>query len=383
MEVFHSVALKYATEFGQVLTHFDLWPVDDKTQTSMLRYIKQNQRLLTEAFNSKNYKGIDFFSKDKESFWSPFYLSLLTDDILSARFLGMGRGDEIIYGTVLMRRLLYSIKERNVQLSISKQFIDDIKSIIHFGYGVVTVMEEKKYPHDYFRNSPSSPALTTDEEREVKIWIREGHRFETIIRDIYWGNVLTKKHWGSDIAKEKYLLKSLEHECQNNIFWIDDETLFFCAPFDICPQDDTKMLDFKERLYKVFDKLEIEVIRAHLDRYPEPQIDLLQEDINKKSRKLRSKKKLIIRYRMIQNSEPTEEHECVSEILSQAGRLPLIIRPEEKQDGRWVEITVDGRKVPKVRKAVIYCVEKMNMNIEVNPPIDDEDSVADINSGII
>jgi hypothetical protein len=388
MELFSKVALKSATKFGKVVTHFRFWPKDNKTHCSSLQYIKRNQKRLIHAFSSGTFKGIDFYSKDEKLFWLPLNISFVNKDVYLLRET---KGKERIfydnYGTALIRCRTDYLISLTEGATISKQFVFDLKSIVKPAYGVVTIMQQGKDPCSYFRDYAGTTQLTTEEDKEMKAFYREGHRFETIIRDIYWGNVLTKKHWGNDKTKEKHLLKVLEHECQSNIFWIDGETLFFCAPFDICPQEDPKMLDFKKRLYKVFDKLEIEVIRAHLDRYTEPQtesqIGLLQEDINKKPKKLRSKRKLIIRYRMMQNSEPTKEHECVSEILSQAGRLPLIIRPEEKQDGRWAEITVDGRKVPKVRKAIIYCVEKMNMHIEVNPPIDDEDSIAFLNSIIV
>jgi hypothetical protein len=376
MEQFSKIALKYATELGRVLTHFTFWSHDYKIDYPTLRYIKRNQGRLTQAFGNELYKGIDFYSLDEGQRFilAPYYISLVTKDSFLLKDIGR-------YGIVLIDCKLDSLKAHTAEVSISREFLNDMKSIVNPRYGAVTVMQWKKIPESYFRNSTSA-YLTPEEHQEVKIWEREGCRFETIVRDVYWGNVLTRNHWGNSKAKEQYLLKTIEHECRGNTFWIDENTLFFCAPFDICPQDDPRMLDFKERMYKVFDKCEIEVIRAHMDNYPEPQIDpiinILQDDTSKKPMKLRSKRKLIIRYHMTDNSGPTKVHDCVSEILRQAGRMSLIIRKEKTEDGLLAEITFNGSKVPEVRKVLVYCIKKMNMDIEVNPPIDEEDSIDDV-----
>jgi len=384
MELFSEVALKYATELERFLTHFEFWPKDNKTRTSVLQYIKRNQKRLTKAFNSGIYRGISFYSKDEGLFWSPLYLSLVTKEPLLLRIAGME--DSIVYydyGTLLMDCKLDYLKDRNTELSIvSKHFLHDIKPVVNLGYGFVTVMQERKYPRFYFINSASSPDLAPKEEQESRIWEREGRRFQTIMRDIYWGNVLTRSHWGNDKAKEEYLLKAIEHECKGNVSWIDENTLFFCAPFDVCTQDDPKMLNFKEHMYKVFDKCEIEIIRANIGNYPGPQnetkIDVLQKDTGKKHKKLRSKKRLIIQYQITKDSRQTKEHKCIFKIFQQMGPLPLIIKKEETQDGLQGEITIDGSKVSRVRKAIVYCVEKMNMKIKMNPPIDKEDTIHDM-----
>jgi hypothetical protein len=228
----------------------------------MLRYIKRNQERLTQAFGSGMFKGISFYSKDEKSFWSPFYLSLVTEDILSLRDIGMGRGDEIIYGTALMRCRLNSLKKHTTELCISKQFLLDIKSIVNTGYGIVTAMQEGKYPHDYFRNSASSLYLTPDESKEIEMWRRKGHRFQTMVRNIYWGNVLSRSHWRNNKAKEKYLLTGLQHECGDNVIWIDNNTLFFCAPYDILDyeQDESKKEQFQNNIRSILKDCDIDVL---------------------------------------------------------------------------------------------------------------------------
>jgi hypothetical protein len=375
MEPFSKIALKYSSELGRILTHLTIWTEDYKKRCPTLKYIKRNQKRITEAFLNRMYNGVDFYSiEDKDMFiGAPFYLSLVTKDSFLQK--------DMKYGILIMECKLDYLREHTNILKIPNQFLNDIKSIMDPINGTVTVMQRGKMPSFYFRNSMSSD-LTTEEKQEVKIWEREGHRFETIVRDIYWGNVITRKHWGNDKTKEGYLLKAIKQECKENVFWIDENTLFFCAPFEICVQDDPKMLDFKDRMYKVFDKLGIEIIRAHLDRYPEPKVELpinlLQEDTSKKPKKLRSKKKLIIRYRIRKDSEETKEHKCIAEVLAQAGPLPLIIKSEKVQDGLLSEVEISGSKVSKVRQAIIYCIKKLNMEFEVNPPIDEEDSIEDV-----
>lgn len=380
MEIFNKIALKYAAHVGRELTHFEFWPRDNKTRCSLLRYIKRNQARLSDESQCSVYKGISFYSKEKDLFWSPFFISIVKKDQL---LIKMGKMKDVViyddYGSVIIDCDLNYLKNNNSEcIFFSKQFLEDIKVITDLGYGVISAMEVNKYPRDYFRNSPSSPELTYEEEQEVQIWRREGHRFETLVRDIYWGNVLTRKHWGYDEAREQILLDVLKRECGDRVFWIDENTLFFCAPFEICPQNDPKMMAFKERLYKVFDELGIEVVRAHLDRYPEPKTELssllLQDALPKMPKKLRSKKRrLMIRYQFNEARKDTAEQICVQTILSQFGRLAMIIRKEPKDDGVWMEILVEGKKVPAVRKALIQEILGKNLSIEVNPPIDKDE----------
>ncbi|MHC4758999.1 MAG: hypothetical protein ACYTE8_10110 [Planctomycetota bacterium] len=243
-------------------------------------------------------------------------------------------------------------------------------------------MKGKMYPFAYFEDMPTSAYLTDREREDARIWEKQGSKFKTLVRDVYWGNVISRSHWGKDKEKEQYLLKELGKECKDNVFWIDKETLFFCAPFDICPKDDVKILNFKKRIYKIFKKCEIEVINADLDSYKEPKCDFEIEppnpEIKKKKKRPRTKKKLLIRYKADDDLESIKEHNCVLDIFNEVGPLPLTIEKEKVEDSLWLEIMVEGHKVPSVRKEIIYSIKKLNMSIEVYPPIDEGDSVSDL-----
>jgi hypothetical protein len=363
---------KLTQQLNYQITHFGFRRYDGSGSSRPYKNILRNKKKLFDENSGEDIKQIHIYSCEESIDWfdAPFIVSVVN------------QYDDRGYNTLVIQSDLLRVELVENIANTIKGIIGDLLSLINSQYGFIDIIPSSKCPAFFYYNGPPSADYAEEEKNAINVWREEGKRFQTIMRDIYWGNILTRSHWGNNKAKEEYLLKAIEHECKENVFWIDENTLFFCAPFEICPQDDPKMMEFKERLYRVFDKLEIEVIGVHLDRYPEPEvklpINLLAEDTGKKPRKLRSKKKLIIRYRVRKDSEETKENKCIEEILKQAGPLPLIIKPEKVQDGILSEIEVSGSKVPKVRQAIIYCIKKMNMDFEVNPPIDEEDSVEDM-----
>jgi len=82
---------------------------------------------------------------------------------------------------------------------------------------------------------------------------------------------------------------------------------------------------------------------------------------------------------MIKDSEQTKEHNCVFDIFKEKGPLSFILNKKESKDGIWAEIKVDGPKVSIVRESLIYCIQRMNMDIEIFPHIDDEDNISATN----
>jgi hypothetical protein len=258
-EEFENLALKYASELSQLLTHFEPWPSNNRVLQRPYRYIKRNQDRLKKAITNEAAKGIDFYAtgKDGDFIEAP----------LSFGFVNLK--EEKGYGIVTMRCKVNILKKSHTGLHLSHQFIKDMNSLVDVKYGLVHMMQGRKYPGLYFLDSTSSIYLTIQEEKNVERWRKEGSRFESIVRGIYWGNIWSRSHWHNSKAKEKHLMKELEHECQGNVLWINKYTVFFCAPFDIsdCKEYQSKLNEFRCRIHKICMNYDIEVLSNSVSSY--------------------------------------------------------------------------------------------------------------------
>jgi len=166
------------------------------------------------------------------------------------------------YGTVFMqcRRDLLAL------LGEGKHFLEktirELNSVVKTDYGLVTVMRGNQYPGVYFGDVPASIHLTEEQERNAELWHKEGARFGTLVREVYWGNVLSGSHWRNDRAKEAFLVAELQRECAGNVFRVDEETIFFCAPFDILEWESRtrQMQRFRSRVRRILQNTSIEVL---------------------------------------------------------------------------------------------------------------------------
>ena len=241
---FRKSVLKFAGDLGEELTHFELWPLDENARSRPYRYIKRNEGRFLEACEADLAMGVDFYSvgKDKDFIEAP-----LTFGMVDQR-------RETDYGIIMFHCKLDLLKVSQIGLAFVQELIGDTSSLANIRYGLVDVMQSRKYPGFYFLNSASSIYLTPEEEEDIERWRKQGHRFQTIVRDAYWGNILSKGHWGGDDQRKRRLVRGLQDDCGANILWIDDETLFFCSPVDIldCERKPAEIEAFKRRVLKTF-----------------------------------------------------------------------------------------------------------------------------------
>jgi len=249
---FHKLVLKFAGEIGQELTHFELWPHDENARSKPYRYIKRNEGRFLEACKENLAKGIDFYSlgADKDFIEAPFAFGMAD------------RKNETGYGIVLFHCNLDLLEASHSRFHFGQELLGDISSLADIRYGLVDVMESRKYPGLYFLDSASSIYLTPEEEQDVARWRKEGSRFETVVRNAYWGNILSSGHWGNDPERGRNLVNEIESECGADISWINERTVFFCAPVDILDHKRKRgeIEAFKRRLLQVYKNHDIEVL---------------------------------------------------------------------------------------------------------------------------
>jgi hypothetical protein len=241
-------AKSVAEKYKRKISHFDFRTLDKTGPRKGYKFIKRNFKYLNEKGFGSKVESLCYYCLNEGEV---YFDSPLTFVIRPCR-------ENKTYGVLIIQ-----IHTKLFTQEISENYFDilsDIRANIGTQYAFVHIMQNEKYPVLYFLDAPYSSKLNDNERNMAGIWERNGYRFPSILRDIFWGNIICRTHWKGDKKKEIYLLTELKHECKGNIHWIDPDTLYFQAPFDICFHDDPKMLDFRERLYKVFDNCGVEII---------------------------------------------------------------------------------------------------------------------------
>jgi len=238
-------SIKYASKLSREVTHFAPDRYDNKSwRCKVYRYIKRNHKYLLGKGVDQALRTLAFYSlgDDGDFVMSPWFTSLSNSQ------------SDRLYGTVFMHCQENIFVKVHKDIDFFLHFIEDLNSLVKIEYGLIHLMEGKKYPGLYFGDLPASGYLSKEENHNAKTWEKEGHRFRTIVRDIYWGNVLSKSHWGNDKHKQDYLVARLKNECGDNVFWIDKDTIFFCAPFDIsqCVTNQSKFRKFQRNIGSIF-----------------------------------------------------------------------------------------------------------------------------------
>lgn len=243
----------YASELGREVTHFA--PVrygHEGWRSKTYRNVKQNEKHITADGVDEALEWLEFccVGQDADIVMSPVSVGLRN----SQGFKGYG----VVFSQFEAALLIGGGKCSD----FLRRFIIDLNGLLEVGYGLVTLMKGKKYPGVYFNDLTASVYLSPEEKENAKIWESEGSRFKTIVRGAYWGNILSRRHWGHNKARERRLIEALKRHCEENVFWIDDEIVFFCAPFDIADQRVTEKTsnEFTRKLHDIFVENGLEVL---------------------------------------------------------------------------------------------------------------------------
>jgi hypothetical protein len=125
------------------------------------------------------------------------------------------------YGMIYLQIL----KQQQDIFSYAIKLIKDCFSMIKIEYGFICEMERMKLPYAYFHDI-GSDKLTEEDRNNMRIWIKNRSYFNSIIRELYMGNILTTKHLNND-RRNLLLLEKEIKDLGIKTEWINDDTLFF------------------------------------------------------------------------------------------------------------------------------------------------------------
>jgi hypothetical protein len=125
------------------------------------------------------------------------------------------------YGFVYLQIL----KEKQNLFDYALKMIKDCFSIVKIEYGLVCEMEKDKLPNAYF-NELGSDKLSKEDRDNMLLWRKNKINFNTLIRELYIGNILTSKHLNNERKNLIVFEKEIKDLCVKTE-WLNDDTLFF------------------------------------------------------------------------------------------------------------------------------------------------------------
>lgn len=228
-------------EFFMDLAHQKNFPVnefsfDGKDGTiisgSCRRKGKKYQEFLTwlKSNDPKEGKGIGLshFNQNDYMIFSQFQL-LLNNSI-----------KEKGYGYVGLQLTSAAFQDSEEIYEFSKEIFKKLASIVNIKQGFIRKFDKKKAPLMYYHDSTSMASLSKAEEEEIENWVANGKQFESLVRGVYWGNLLTDGHFDKSEIRKSHICKQLEQECGSKVYQLNDELVLLCAPEDLARKDVTE-----------------------------------------------------------------------------------------------------------------------------------------------
>jgi hypothetical protein len=133
-----------------------------------------------------------------------------------------------------------------------KHFVGTIYSYIvskkcEIQYGFMFIMESRKNPLAII-DGHFTQFLTKYEEKKIGIWSDNKDDCNTKIWDIFWGNIISKKHL------EKISIKEIEKLAgKENVYELSPNVLWFNLPENLMDFDFSDYSKIRKKLYKYFD----------------------------------------------------------------------------------------------------------------------------------
>jgi hypothetical protein len=114
-------------------------------------------------------------------------------------------------------------------------------------YGFMFVMESRKNPLAII-NGHLTQFLTKYEDKKVQIWSENKDNCDTQIWDIFWGNIISKKHLAKISVEEIEKIVGSENVCE-----LSPEVLWFNLPDNLLDFDFSDYSKTRKELYNYFD----------------------------------------------------------------------------------------------------------------------------------
>lgn len=117
------------------------------------------------------------------------------DFMMSPVLIGAAdRTDSMGYTQLHFQRLMTAGMEESAADVV--RMISRISTSLKIVYGIVDVMTGWQYPTAYFANAPLSTHLSAAQDASAVMWRQRERECATVIRGMYWINVLTAGHYG-------------------------------------------------------------------------------------------------------------------------------------------------------------------------------------------
>jgi hypothetical protein len=116
-------------------------------------------------------------------------------------------------------------------------------------YGFVHVMPREKAPGYYFADMGNS-RLTQEEEHNLERWEESKHLYNQKMRDIYWGNLISKSHGG--LGHDDAVRIISEEVGEEHVIRMEGGRCLFTLPFEFEDIEayDRNLATWRERLRK-------------------------------------------------------------------------------------------------------------------------------------
>jgi hypothetical protein len=158
-------------------------------------------------------------------------------------------------------RLIPSLR-REALWPFMPSVVTELEHIADVRYGLVHIMPHDKSPFDYFEDNPSSENLTSAEKANLEQWRwgRQGSLYQSLMRDVYWGNLITLQHCpGYSSAQD--LATDIQAAIPGvSVSLLSDEKLFFSLPLDMSESECEMNEAVRMRARQALEKLGINIM---------------------------------------------------------------------------------------------------------------------------
>jgi hypothetical protein len=124
--------------------------------------------------------------------------------------------------------------DRIIMAGLSKTALEIARlsvSLADIRYGMVHFMEHSKTPTLSLEGT-SHDRLEQKENIDAALWYHHKNEHDTLIRNIYLGNLWTRKHVGGNFDNSPVMAEVRKIVPPENIVQLDDDRIFFMLPYD-------------------------------------------------------------------------------------------------------------------------------------------------------
>lgn len=223
---------RYSGELGRHLTH-----IASRTRGTAGGPIQRIEdvamQALEEQMNDMALSALELYAEPYDPvvvYRCPFCVSLMEPSRCAQG-----------YGTLYAQFSMEDLPARLLSADFVARFVSDFLNIVRPHYGLVHRFDRQLVPAGYLRQALVD-RVPEEQMREFLLWDAHVHRCQTLVRNVYWGNVIHRSHVNNDYDRWRHMTSELGYLCEGNVRTLGDDGFFFAAPFslsgerDFCPR---------------------------------------------------------------------------------------------------------------------------------------------------